>query len=116
MVRSREGHVDSFFEEVATGFTANWPEFTEIPGNGHTRKAIDLNGPDGYSVWRGLHGKKVSFEPGDTVIVVYDVPPTPDARDLGCRYQNACDSDRRYRELRGLDVWFGTAGSYSVVR
>lgn len=35
---------------------------------------------------RGFGGSKISFEPNDTVILIYDVPATQEARDIGAWY------------------------------
>jgi hypothetical protein len=84
----RTGHLETFFQNPDQGFTVNWPEFVEIAGGGHITQKLDLNGGNwcglGHcSIYneRGFGGEKVSFEPNDMLIIVYDVPSTQEARD-----------------------------------
>jgi hypothetical protein len=108
VLRVKGGQVETFFQELATGFTGNWPSFHEIRGGEHLERTLDLNGPAGYCAWHGLSGGKVRFDPGDMVIVVYDVPATSDARDLGRALP--------VKELKGVSVWFGVTTAYATVK
>ena len=66
----RNGQLQTYFQNPDQGFTRNVPGFDEIAAGGHIDKKLDLNGGN----WRGLDHAKIGFEPGDTVIVIYDVP------------------------------------------
>ncbi len=89
----RSGRVETFFQNPDQGFTINVPTFNEIAGGGHIEQKLDLNGGNwcgmGHcSIYnqRGFGGEKISFESNDIVIVVYDVPDTQEARDIGVWY------------------------------
>jgi hypothetical protein len=66
----REGKLETFVENPDQGFTRNAPMFKEIAGGAHIEGKLDLSGGN----WRGSHRRGVSFESGDVIIVVYDVP------------------------------------------
>jgi len=78
----RKGHLQTFFQDPDQDFTVNKPTFTEIPGGARIEQRLNPNGGD----WRGLEGQKIAFVPGDVVIVVYDVPFTPESLKLGVWY------------------------------
>lgn len=89
----REGKVKTFFRNPDQGFTKNNPTFVEIAAGGHIERKLDLNGGNwcglGHcSIYneRGFGGEKISFEANDIVIVIYDVPATQEARDIGVWY------------------------------
>lgn len=89
----RKGHLETFFRNPDQGFTVNWPDFNEIAGSGHIVQKLDLNGGNwcglGHcSIYneRGFGGQQISFESNDIIIVVYDVPGTQEARDIGVWY------------------------------
>jgi hypothetical protein len=84
----REGKLKSFFRNPDQGFTMNNPTFVEIAAGGHIERKLDLNGGNwcGFGHCsihseRGFGGKEFSFEPNDTLIVIYDVPVTQEAHD-----------------------------------
>lgn len=89
----RKGHLETFFQNPDQGFTVNWPEFIEIAAGGHIVQKLDLNGGNWCGLGRcsvynqrGFGGEKVSFESNDVVIVIYDVPATQEAREIGVWY------------------------------
>jgi hypothetical protein len=88
----RNGQLQTFFQNPDRDFTVNLPTFVEIAGGSHLEQSLDLN--DGN--WRGSERERVIFNPGDTVVVVYDVPFTPESLKLG--------------------VWYGVATTSTVVR
>jgi len=91
VLRIRQGQIETFFQNPYQIFTGNIPLFTEIPPRGHLQRKLDLSGGN----WCGFghcasyneqgfgDGKRVTFEPGDTVIAVYDVPPTKESQEFG---------------------------------
>jgi len=89
----RNGRLETFFQNADQMFTVNRPTFNEIAAGGHLELKLDLNGGNwcGFGHCspyneRGFAGKKVSFELNDMVIVIYDVPATQEARNLGIWY------------------------------
>ena len=70
----RKGRLDTFFQNPDQVFTVNVPMFREVAGMAHEEQKFDLNSQD----WRGQTGE-VHFESGDMIIVIYDVPVTPEA-------------------------------------
>ena len=103
VLRIRDSRVETFFEEADGNYTRNLPVSTAIPAGADVQKTLDPNGPDSEGMpWRGLAGRRVTFESGDTVVVVYDVPPTLEARGLGV--------------LRGVSVWYGVTAAHTTVR
>ena len=111
VLRVRGGQVESFFQQVHWAWTLNDPTFVEIPSGADVERKLDLNAKAGISVWRGLGGKKVRFEPGDMVIVLYEVPVSGEAIDLGWGLAGP-----PAQEYRGRDVWYGVAAAYAAVR
>lgn len=88
VLRIRNGRVDTFFQNPDQDFTKNGPSFTEIAAGGHLEKSLDLNGGNwcglGYCSrfdQRGFDGKTATFDSNDTIVVIYDVPVTQEARD-----------------------------------
>jgi hypothetical protein len=82
----RNGGVETFFQSPDQGFTRNGPTVNEIAATGLLEQKLDLNGGNwcglGHcSIYnqRGFGGKILTFEPNDTVIVIYDVPATDEA-------------------------------------
>jgi hypothetical protein len=102
ILRIRHGQIEAFFQNPYQIFTVNVPTVDEIAAGGHLERALDLNGGnwcgfghcDSYNE-RGFAGKKVSFEPNDSIIVIYDVPPTKEAQDMS--------------------VWHGVAAAFKTV-
>jgi hypothetical protein len=89
----RKGQVQTFFQNPDQGFTVNTPTFNEIAGGRHLEQKLDLNGGNWCGLGRcsiynerGFGGEKIRFEANDVVIVMYDVPTTQEARDLGVWY------------------------------
>lgn len=95
----RGGRLETFFQNPDQGFTRNVPGFDEIAAGGHVDKKLDLNGGN----WLGSDGAKISFEAGDTVIVVYDVP-----KEFGWSDSSIGD------EIRKMDVWYGVTSASTV--
>lgn len=90
VLRIRSGQIEVFFQNPSRIFTVNVPTVTEIPVGAHIEHTLDLNGGNWCGFGHcasynehGFGGKKASFEPNDTIIVVYDVPPTKEAQDMG---------------------------------
>ena len=86
----RSGQLETFFQSPSQIFTLNQPTFNEIPPGGRLEQRLDLNGGNWCGLGhctrfdqRGFGGKTMSFEPNDTVIVIYDVPVTQEGRDNG---------------------------------
>jgi hypothetical protein len=108
VLRLRKGQVETFFEQLTTPLTANSPLYTSIPRGAHIEELLDLNwSRPSLVTWRGLRGSKVTFEPGDTVIVVYEVPATLDAIDLSVRGFR--------RQMSGQGVWYGVAAACAKI-
>ena len=89
----RSGQLETFFQSPSQIFTVNRPTFDEIPPGGRLEQRLDLNGGNWCGLGhctrfdqRGFGGKTMSFEPNDTVIVIYDVPATQEGRDNGVWY------------------------------
>jgi hypothetical protein len=98
----RNGHVETFFENPAQVFTVNVPSFKEIAKGTRLLKVLDLNGGNwcGFgrcSRWdqHGITGQQVTFHSRDMIVVVYDVPPSIEAKDMG--------------------VWYGVAATVTTV-
>jgi hypothetical protein len=99
----RNGQLEGFFQNPNRSFSRNGPGFVEIAAGSHVEQKIDLN--DGE--WCGFgecssrdqperQGKKKSFNPGDVVVVIYDVPVTGEAHEMS--------------------VWYGVIATSTVVR
>lgn len=89
----RKGQLETFFQNPDQMFTVNRPTFNEITAGGRLEQKLDLNGGNwcGFGHCspyneRGFAGKKINFESNDIVIVIYDVPATQEARELGVWY------------------------------
>jgi hypothetical protein len=89
----RNGRVEAFYQNPDQRFTTNWPAFNEITPGAHREQKLDLNGGDWCGLGhcsrhneRGFGGKRLTFEANDVVIVIYDVPATQEARDMGVWY------------------------------
>ena len=78
LLRTRGGVLETFVQSSKKIFTRNVPRFDEISGGSHLPKTLNLNGED----WQLPGDKKVNFQPGDTVIIIYDVPGTPETRKM----------------------------------
>jgi hypothetical protein len=89
----RKGQLETFFQIASQIFTVNRPTFNEIAEGGRLEQKLHLNGGNWCGLGhctrfdqRGFGGKTMSFEPNDTVIVIYDVPVTQEGRDNGVWY------------------------------
>ena len=89
----RSGRLETFFLNPDQIITTNGPTFNEIAGGARIQYNLDLNGGNWCGFGRctkynerGFGGKSVSFDPNDTLIVIYDVPATQEARDNGVWY------------------------------
>jgi hypothetical protein len=83
VLRIRKGQIEVFFQHPNQSFTRNEVVPVEIAAGAHILEKLDLNGGNwcgfGHCTWfnkRGFAGREVSFEPGDIVVVTYDVPRT----------------------------------------
>lgn len=101
--RIRNGRLEIFYQNPDQDFTVNVPDFTEVAGGRHIEKKLDLNGGN----WCGLGrctlynerrstDEEITFESGDMIIAIYDVPFTSQA-------------------LR-LNVWYGVAAAILTVQ
>jgi hypothetical protein len=88
----KNGRLETYFQNPNQLFTKNGPGYHELSKNGNEQKILDVN--DGS--WCGLDGQKVNIGTGDTVIVVYDVPPT--------------------KEGYKLKVWYGVSAAFLQVQ
>jgi hypothetical protein len=90
--RLREGTLKTFSQDSKKIFTRNVPRFDEIAGGAHLQQTFDLNGGD----WQSPADGKVTFQSGDIVIVVYDIPQSPEARRMNvwCGFAAASTSAR----------------------
>lgn len=79
---TRNGQLQTFFQNPDHDFTRNVPSFNEIAPSAFLEQKLDLNDGD----WRGTDGRMIRFEPNDSIIVVYDVPFTVEALNLKVWY------------------------------
>jgi hypothetical protein len=103
ILRVRNGQVETFFQNPYQDFSKNTPSFDEVAGGGHVEQKLDVNRGNWCGFARcssyneqGLAGQKVTFEPRDLIIVVYDVPFFP--------------------ESLQMDVWYGVAVTFATVK
>jgi hypothetical protein len=99
VLRVRDGKLETFFQNPDQLFTRNIPGFTEVQRE--TSVELDLNGGNwcsslGCSSFdeQGIAGKKVTFQRGDIVFVIFDVPPSEEAVKMG--------------------VWYGTVATFTT--
>lgn len=107
----RDGRLKTFFENPDQMFTRNGPGFDEIAAGAKIDRELSLNGGNwcGFghcSQYKdhGFGGREASFERGDILIVIYDVPKLyvfPEARD-------SVDAGK-------AGVWYGVATAMTVV-
>jgi hypothetical protein len=97
----RGDKLKTFFQSPDQRFTRNVPGFDEIGAGGHIEKKLDLNGGN----WEGFDGMQISFEPGDTIIVVYDVP-----KEFGWSDSSIAE------KVRKMEVWYGVIAASIVFR
>jgi hypothetical protein len=93
VVMIRKGQIRTLFEDAdGVGFTRNIPVADTIPVGSHIDRHLDVNG----KYWSRYEGDKVHFEPGDQLIVIYDVPPESEAKQM--------------------HVWYGVTASSTAVK
>ena len=102
VLRIRKGQLETFFQNPNQHFTRNIPTSAEIAAGARIEQKLDLNGGNwcGFGHCsshseRGSGGREASFEPGDIVVVTYDVPRTNEASKMG--------------------VWYGVTGALTIV-
>jgi hypothetical protein len=103
VLRIRNGQTETFFQNPYQIFTANFPATIQIAPGAHFELKLDVNGGNwcgqghcaSYNE-RGLGGKEIGFDPGDMIVVIYDVPPT--------------------KESREMSVWHGVTAAFAVVK
>lgn len=79
----RRGRVSTIFEDPdGVGFTRNIPTFDEIAVGSHIDRQLNLSG----EYWARPVNEKIRFESGDQVIVIYDVPPENEAKQMHVWY------------------------------
>jgi hypothetical protein len=93
VLRIRQESVDLFYQDPDQDFTVNVPASSELAGGAANKEELDLNGEHwcayGHCTLVGERRSppgEVRFEPDDRVIVIYDVPFTPEALRLGVWY------------------------------
>ena len=79
----REGKVKIFFEDPdGIVFTKNVPTWQEIKGDSFFDMKLQLSGED----WYRPNHVKPDLRAGDQLIVIYDVPPSPEAHKMSVWY------------------------------
>jgi YD repeat-containing protein len=109
ILRIRKGELETFFQNPNQRFTRNIPTSNEIALRAQIEQKLDLNGGNwcGFSHCssyneRGFGGREVSFEMGDIVVVVYDVPRTEEATRMSVWYgATAALTTVQYRDSSG---------------
>ena len=86
----RNGRVETFFQNPGQVFTINVPAYKEIVKGTRLTQELDLNGGNWCtrgqcSRWdqHGIAEREITLQSGDMVVVVYDVPPSAEAKDMG---------------------------------
>jgi hypothetical protein len=78
----RAGQIAALSQAVTQIFTRNVPAFEELGVGAHVEHRLEVNDRE----WRGSKPGVVPFQSGDTIVAVYDVPVTTEARSLGVWY------------------------------
>lgn len=98
----RKNRLETFFQNPDQGFTVNMPSFVEMSPGAQREERLDLNGGNWCGLGfcssynqRGFDGQEYSFQKGDIVTVIYDVP-----KEYGLGSQTAIDA-------RKMGVWYG---------
>jgi hypothetical protein len=97
----RKGRLETFFQNPDQGFTRNIPTVSEIAPGAQIQYELDPSKDN----WVGPEGQKLNFEPGDMVIVVYDVPK-----------QYGWVGAPVTLEASKMGVWYGVATAVTTVR
>lgn len=97
----RDGQLKTFFEEPDRGFTRNIPAFKEIATGGHIYRELDVSGQG----WRRPDAQKVSFERGDILVVIYDVPKA----DIWPEAPITVEASK-------IGVWYGVATALTTMK
>jgi len=102
----RNGHLQTFFQNPAQQFTANFPSFREIAPGAQIEEKLNPNDNEWCSLGHCRNSypprhtpeddRKTDFQPGDLIIVDCDVP--------------------RFPESRRLHVWWGVAADSATVQ
>jgi hypothetical protein len=88
----REGQLQTLFENPNQDFTRNIPTFKEIAAGTRLEQKLDLNQGD----WLDSNAHSIHFARNDLIVVVYDVPFTPEALKMR--------------------VWYGVAAALTTVQ
>jgi hypothetical protein len=82
----RKGRLETFYQNPDQDFTVNMAAFHELAAGEHIEQKLDLNGGNWCGFGRcasyndhGIDGRKIKFEPGDLIVVIYDVPFFPES-------------------------------------
>ena len=112
VLRIRKGNLETFVENPNRSFTRNFPGFEEIAGGAKIEQELSLNNGNwcGFGhcspyYEHGFGGREVSFERGDVLIVIYDVPKQ-------LVLSEAPDSVQAGK----AGVWYGVATAMTVVQ
>lgn len=97
----RNNQLQTFYQNPNQDFSRNIPSFDELPGGKSLKKVLNIN--DGE--WCGMEGKKVSFQKGDAIIVIYDVP-----------ILDPCPGSRIHMVAYESNVWYGVVADYALVK
>jgi len=93
VLRIRKGQLETFFQNPNQRFTRNAVVPVEIAVGARIQQKLDLNGGNWCGFGHcsshnehGFGGREASFEPGDIIVVTYDVPRTNEASKMGVWY------------------------------
>ena len=79
----RKGQARAAFEDAdGVGFTKNIPVSETIAGGSYIERHLNVNG----EYWSTAKDGKIRFESGDQLIVIYEVPPENEAKQMHVRY------------------------------
>jgi hypothetical protein len=81
VLRIASGHLTTYYQNLTQDFLINAPQVSEIPPGKQIERTLDLNG-ENWCVFDGCTKdreqrpveKKTRLEPGDKIVVIYDVP------------------------------------------
>jgi hypothetical protein len=96
----KRGRLLTLSQNPDQAFTRNIPAFSEIASGAHFEYKLDVN--DGN--WLGANGEQVDFDPGDTIVAIYDVPK-----------QDGWAGAPVTIEASRMNVWYGIATVLTVV-